>query len=76
VAFGYSRMRGVDEVGLLGVAVGELTHERADDGDLLPALADLVQYARDEVTAISAYNDSVDYNNKVADAANQYASLH
>lgn len=23
------------------------------------------------ITAISAYNDSVDYNNKVADAANQ-----
>jgi hypothetical protein len=73
MAFGYSRMR---EVGLLGVAVDEAAHDRADDGDLLPALTDLIQHARDELTAISVYNDSVDYNNKVADAANQYASLH
>jgi hypothetical protein len=69
-------MLGVDEVGVLGVVLDEVTHDRADDGDLLAALADLVQHARDEVTAISAYNDSVDYNNKVADTANQYASLH
>jgi membrane-bound lytic murein transglycosylase B len=27
--------------------------------------------AQNRITAISAYNDSVDYNNKVADAANQ-----
>src|SRR5690348_9390693 len=38
----------VDEVGVLRVAGNELTHDRADDGDFLPAPADLVQDARDE----------------------------
>src|SRR4051812_6361149 len=38
----------VDETEVFRVAGNELTHERADDGDLLPALADLVQHASDE----------------------------
>ena len=39
----------VDEVEVFRVAGDELTHDRADDGDLLPALADLVQHASDEL---------------------------
>ncbi len=41
----------VDEIEVFRVAGNELTHDRADDGDLLPALADLIQHATDEFRA-------------------------